>query len=68
MQLSKEFANKTSLMSNEVKEIVEVLDDETIGASMAMLGNTAFALSKIPDTSLEDSIVSKIDFYGSRIL
>lgn len=68
MQLSKEFANKTSLMSNEVKEIVEVLDDETIGASMAMLGNTAFALSKIQDTSLEDSIVSKIDFCGSRIL
>lgn len=68
MQLSNDFANKTSLMSNEVKEMVNILNEETLGASMAMLGNTAFALSKTPDTSLENSIVSKIDLCGSRIL
>lgn len=68
MLLSKEFAEKTSLMNDSVKELVEILNEETMGASMAMLGNTAFALSKTPDTSLENSIVSKIDFNGVRLL
>lgn len=68
MSLSYKFAQKTSLMSREVKELVDILNDETIGASMAMLGNTAFALSRTPDTSLENTIVSKIDFCGSRFL
>lgn len=68
MSLSHKFAEKTSLMSGEVKEMVDVLNDETIGASMAMLGNTAFALSRAPDTSLENAIISKIDLCGSRYL
>lgn len=68
MSLSHKFAQKTSLMSGEVKELVDILNEETIGASMAMLGNTAFALSRTPDTSLENTIVSKIDFCGSRFL
>lgn len=68
MSLSHKFAEKTSLMSGEVKEMVDVLNDETIGASMAMLGNTAFALSRTPDTSLENAIISKIDLCGSRYL
>jgi pantoate kinase len=68
MSLSKEFAEKTSLMNENVKELVKILNEETIGASMAMLGNTAFALSKTPDNSLENSIVSKIDFQGVRFL
>lgn len=68
MSLSLKFAEKTSLISGEVKELVDILNDETIGASMAMLGNTAFALSRTPDTSLENTIVSKIDFCGSRFL
>ena len=68
MSLSKEFAEKTALMNENVKELVDILNEETIGASMAMLGNTAFALSKTPDTSLENSIVSKIDFNGVRFL
>jgi pantoate kinase len=68
MSLSYEFAEKTSLMNENLKELVDILNDETIGASMAMLGNTAFALSKIPETSLKNSIVSKIDFCGSKFI
>ncbi len=68
MSLSHKFAQKTSLMSGEVKELVDILNEETIGASMAMLGNTAFALSRTPDTSLENTIISKIDVCGSRFL
>ncbi len=68
MSLSYQFAQKTSLMSKEVKELVNILNEETIGASMAMLGNTAFALSKTPDTSLKDALISKIDFSGSRFV
>jgi len=33
-----------------------------------MLGNTAFALSKTPDTSVEGVIVSKVDNLGCRFL
>lgn len=67
-KLSRRFAEETSLMSPELKEVVNILDEETIGASMAMLGNTAFALSKTPDTSLNGVIISKIDEVGCRFL
>lgn len=67
-KLSRRFAEETSLMSLELKEVVNILDEETIGASMAMLGNTAFALSKTPDTSLDGVIISKIDEVGCRFL
>ncbi len=68
MALSLDFAQKTSLMNSEIKDIVEVLNEETLGSSMAMLGNTAFALSNTPDTSIEDSIIGKIDFNGIKVL
>ncbi|MCK9152497.1 pantoate kinase [Methanobacterium alcaliphilum] len=68
MKLSYKFAKNTSLMRADVKEMVDILNKETLGASMAMLGNTAFALSKTPETSLEDTIISKIDFCGNRFL
>ena len=68
MSLSRKFAQKTGLMSDEVFEIVKILDEETIGASMAMLGNTAFAISKNMDTSIEDAIVAKIDLNGLRFI
>lgn len=67
-KLSRRFTEETSLMSPELKEVVEILDDETMGASMAMLGNTAFALSKTPETSLNGVIVSKIDDLGCRFV
>jgi pantoate kinase len=55
-------------MDPEVLELVEILEDETMGSSMAMLGKTAFAISKTPDTSVEGAIVSKIDSCGCRFL
>lgn len=68
MDLSRKFAEETQLMSPEIKELVEIWGEETLGASMAMLGNTAFALSKTPDTSVKDVMVSQIDNYGCRFV
>ncbi len=68
LKLSKRFALETGLLNNEVLDIIKILEDETIGASMAMLGNTAFALSKTQDTTLEDVISARIDSYGCRFI
>lgn len=68
MFLSKQFALKTGLMSDEVFEIVNIMEEETIGASMAMLGNTAFAISKTEDTSVEGALISKINYNGLKFL
>ncbi len=67
-KLSRRFAEETSLMSPELGELVDILEEETMGASMAMLGNTAFALSETPDTSLDGVMVSRIDDVGCRFL
>lgn len=68
MDLSLEFSQRTGLIDQEVMEIVEVMKDETMGASMAMLGKTAFAISDTPDSSVEDVLVARIDHSGCRIL
>ncbi len=68
MRLSRKFSQQTELMNSEVLEVVEVLEDETLGASMAMLGNTAFALSKSPDAGVEGALISKIDSCGCRFV
>lgn len=68
MDLSLEFSQKTGLIDPEIMEIVDVMKDETMGASMAMLGKTAFAISTTPDSSVEDVMVAKIDHSGCRIL
>ena len=68
MKLSRKFAEKTMLMNGEVCEAVDILEEETIGASMAMLGNTAFAISKSPDTSLENAVVAKLNYNGLKFL
>jgi pantoate kinase len=68
MDLSLEFAQKTGLIDPEVMEIVDVLKDETLGASMAMLGKTAFAISDTPDSSVEGSMVARVDQCGCRIV
>ncbi len=68
MKLSKRFSLETGFLSNDVLDIINILEDETIGASMAMLGNTAFALSKTPDTTIEEVIISRIDSIGCRFL
>jgi pantoate kinase len=68
MELSKKFAADTGLISDEVKNAIEVLENETMGASMAMLGNTVFALSKSENTSLNDAIVAKVDHFGCKFI
>ncbi len=68
MELSRKFAENTGLMSQKVKGAVEILENETIGASMAMLGNTVFALSESRDVSIEDTIVARIDNFGCRFI
>ena len=68
LKLSKRFAMDTRLLSKEVNDIINILEEETIGASMAMLGNTAFALSETPDTTVEDVIITRIDSYGCRFV
>jgi len=68
MDLSLEFSQKTGLIDPEVMEIVDVMKDETMGASMAMLGKTAFAITDTPDSSVEDVMVARIDHSGCRIL
>lgn len=68
MDLSLEFAQKTGLIDPEVMEIVDILKDETLGASMAMLGKTAFAISNTPDSSVEGSMVARVDHCGCRIV
>jgi pantoate kinase len=68
MLLSRRFAEETNLMDDELKEIVEIMDEESIGASMAMLGQTAFAISSEPDSSVDKVLVSRIDHLGCRFL
>lgn len=64
MKLSRKFAKDTQLISKEIAEIINILDEETLGASMAMLGNTAFALSYSPDTTIDNPIITKINTKG----
>ncbi|MBI5680629.1 MAG: GHMP kinase [Methanobacterium sp.] len=68
MNLSRKFAENTGLMSKEVLETVKIFEEETLGASMAMLGNTAFSISNTPDTSVENVIISKIYHDGCKFL
>jgi pantoate kinase len=68
MDLSLEFAQKTGFIDPEIMEMVDVLKDETMGASMAMLGRTVFAISSTPDNSLEGSGVARIDHCGCRMV
>ena len=68
LKCSLEFAKKTKLINENVLEIVNELNKYTLGASMAMLGNTAFALSNNPHCDIEGAIVSKIDSTGIKIL
>jgi len=67
LKYSLEFAKKTELINKNVLEIVNELNKSTLGASMAMLGNTAFALSNKPYCDIEGTIISKIDNNGIKI-
>lgn len=66
--LSRKFSVETKLVNPELNELLDIFDDETIGSSMAMLGNTAFALSYTPDVSIEDCLITKINRTGIKYL
>jgi len=46
MKCSYEFSKKTNLMNEELQNLIEELNKKTMGASMAMLGNTIFTIVK----------------------
>ncbi len=66
MDLSLEFAQETGLIDPDIMEIVDVMKEETLGASMAMLGKTAFAISETPDSSVDGVMVARVDNCGCR--
>lgn len=68
IKLSRRFAENTKLITPQLHEILEIMDDETIGSSMAMLGNTAYALSYTPDISIEDCHITTLNTTGIKYL
>ncbi len=68
IKYSYEFAKKTNLMNDNVSNLVKELEKSTLGASMAMLGNTAFALSKESFSDIDGTEVYKIDRNGIKFL
>ena len=68
LKYSFEFAKKTNLINDDVLEIVNEMNKHTLGASMAMLGNTAFAFSNDPSLDIDEVIISKIDNNGIKVL
>ncbi|HNR25539.1 MAG TPA: pantoate kinase [Methanobacteriaceae archaeon] len=68
MHLSRRFIHEAQLMDEELEEILKIMDEESLGASMAMLGQTAFAISSEPYSSVEKTLVSRIDNWGCRFL
>ncbi|OQD58956.1 pantothenate kinase [Methanobrevibacter arboriphilus JCM 13429 = DSM 1125] len=69
MDCSYEFAKKTGLMNKELLKIVNELKKCTIGASMAMLGNTVFAIANKEDLGKiqKSDNLKAIDFKISKI-
>lgn len=68
IRLSYQFAEDTQLITDELQEIINIMKDESIGASMAMLGNTAYALSYTPDTSIENCIITRLNTTGPKYI
>ena len=72
MKLSYEFAKKTKLMNKDLLKVVDGLKENNIESSMAMLGNTVFAvieeknLGKIKN--LDEFLISKIYTDGIKFL
>ena len=72
MKLSREFATRTGLATREVEEAIKAAEDYG-PASMAMLGNSVFAVGHVKD---QDRVLSemgtafrcKVDWRGPRLL
>lgn len=72
VRISKKFAQDTGLMSEPVRSAVKALEEKNILASMIMLGNSIFALTKDPE-ALRDVLkypmmVAEIDHVGGRLI
>ena len=63
LRLSYEFSLNTKLMTNEVQSLADYFNscDDTLGASMAMLGNTVFAFAD------NESSLKKLNIEGMNI-
>ena len=61
MDCSFKFAKETNLITKDILDICDKLESKTLGVSMAMLGNTAFALLNEPQkiAILEDNILDE---------
>ncbi|MEE8168771.1 MAG: pantoate kinase [Candidatus Hydrothermarchaeales archaeon] len=70
LQASRRFALDSQLMSKEVYSAVKILEEKNIPASMVMLGNSVFTLTRDPERvehALDcPSIVAEIDSLGAR--
>lgn len=68
MKLSDRFSRDTQLINPQLEEVIQQLNEDSIGASMAMLGNTAFALSYSPDTQVDKCRVTRLNTSGIKFL
>ncbi|MFQ6051744.1 MAG: pantoate kinase [Candidatus Hydrothermarchaeota archaeon] len=72
MELSRNFAFSIGLMSKEVFEIIKKMEENGFMASMAMLGNTVFVVSRdldaIPLLKGYNLVVTNVSRYGARLL
>lgn len=66
IRLSRKFSEDSQLISPELKEVLNIMDEKTIGSSMAMLGNTAFGLSYTPDIDLDKVNVTSMNTTGIK--
>ena len=64
MKCSYQFAKRTGLINDELISIIHSLNGKVLGASMAMLGNTVFAiLTEEQKDKLEAQHYGEFDFY-----
>lgn len=64
MKSSLSFAKKTHLINDDLLKIVHLLDGKVLGSSMAMLGNTIFAIANEKQKlKLEAEYYNEFDFY-----
>ncbi|KZX15134.1 pantoate kinase [Methanobrevibacter filiformis] len=68
------FAKGTGLLNKDMDNIINILKEKAIGSSMAMLGNTAFALTYFPEyyindlCYIDDLIISKVNTSGIKFI
>lgn len=69
LNYSYQFAEQTELLNSKVKKVIDDLNTKTFGASMAMLGNTAFAITdNISEIDTDEYAISKLYTDGIKYL